>query len=481
LWPAIALAAVVVAGVSASTSVVHDQLLRSEPARDDTLHVVPAMLRLTFSRAVTLAAARVRLDGPGGAVDLRPLVLEPDSPAIVLASISGRITAGTHLVAWEILGADGHSVRGDFTFVVASDAAGLAPSVEALTEAAEPAPRVEPVALPTFGSGSPLYVAVRWLWFASLIGVLGTITFRLAVLGRLANADAAIAKVVPVASSLAARIGMGCAAVALAAAVLRLVAQRLAAGVDAGILIGATTWGRGWILHVSAAALALIGFAVARNDRRQGWLIAIPAAIALAFAPALSGHAVSTDPVALSVMADAVHVIGAGGWLGTLLLVVFAGIPVAYRAGEHRDRIVAAIVRAFSPLALVFAGTVALTGVFSAWQHLGSVGALFGSAYGQALLFKLGAITLVIGLGAYNFLRVKPQLPNQAATHRLRRSAALELAMAALVILLTSVLVATPRPSDEPASHAHLTATGTPPILEDDVLDEPVSETSEVR
>jgi putative copper export protein len=74
---------------------------------------------------------------------------------------------------------------------------------------------------------------------------------------------------------------------------------------------------------------------------------------------------------------------------------------------------------------------------------------LFSSDYGQALLWKLGALALVVGFGAYNFLRIKPNLPDRAASHRLRRSAVLELATAALVLLLTSVLVATPPPSDE--------------------------------
>lgn len=428
---------------------VHDRLIRSEPAKDDTLRAVPSVLRLTFSRAVTLEAARVTVNGPNGAMDLRPLALETDSPAILLATVDDEWFAGTHTVAWRILGADGHPVTGEFAFFVSEDAAGLTPPA-----GAEPAPALpvedeaaEPI--PTFGPESPLYVAVRWLWFASLIGVLGVIVFRIAVLGRLQTNDIPITRSVPVAAGLAAKIGVGCAMVAIVAALLRLLAQQAAVGIDAGILIGATTWGRGWILHIAAAGLALIGFVVARRDRRPGWLLTIPAAIALSFAPALSGHAVAAEPVALNVLADAVHVMAAGGWLGTLLLVLFAGIPAAYRAGEDRDRIIAVMVRAFSPLALVFAGIVAASGVFRAWQQLGGVAPLFSSDYGQALLLKLGALTLVVVLGAYNFLRIKPSLPGKAASQRLRKSAALELAMAALVLLLTSVLVATPPPEEE--------------------------------
>jgi putative copper export protein/methionine-rich copper-binding protein CopC len=427
----------------------HDRLVRSEPAADDTVDVVPSVLRLTYSREVTLEAAQVRLTGPSGEVELRPLALEADSPAILLAGVQGRWEAGAHTVAWQILGADGHAVNGEFTFEVAADAAGLAPPIETPPPSVAPAEAPVTEALPTFGPESPLYVAVRWLWFSSLIGVLGAITFRIAVLGRLTTSEASVTQVLPAAASLSARIGAVSALLALVAALLRLVAQQAAVGIDMGILINATTWGRGWLLHAGAAAVAFVGFVMARRDGRQGWLLAIPAAFALSLAPALSGHAIAAEPVALNVMADTVHVIGAGGWLGTLLLVLFAGIPSAQRAGADRDHIIAVLVRAFSPLALVFAAIVAATGVFRAWQQIGTFGDLFSSGYGQALLLKLGALAVVLALGAYNFLRIRPSLPDRAASHRLRRSAGLELAMGALVVLLTAVLVATPPPADE--------------------------------
>jgi copper transport protein len=194
--------------------------------------------------------------------------------------------------------------------------------------------------------------------------------------------------------------------------------------------------------------LAVVGFHLATRDRRQGWLLALLGAAGLAIAPALSGHAVAAERVALTVTADALHVVGAGGWLGSLLMLLFAGVPVAMRMGGDRDRIVAALVHAFSPAALGFAALLGVTGLFSAWQHLGTFGALFSSDYGSALLLKLGALVFVIGLGAYNQLRLKPSLGNRGATARLRRSAGLELAMAALVLLLTAVLVATPPPDE---------------------------------
>lgn len=179
-----------------------------------------------------------------------------------------------------------------------------------------------------------------------------------------------------------------------------------------------------------------------------GWWIAGLGAVLLALTPGLSGHAASTPRFApLPVITDAVHVIGAGGWLGSLLAVLLVGIPVALKlAPLERGPAVAALVNAFSPTALFFAGAVAATGVFAAWLHLGEVPALWESAYGRTLLLKLGVLSVVFGTGAYNWLKVKPTLGDEAAAGRLRRSAIVELAVGAVVLAVTAVLVATATP-----------------------------------
>lgn len=180
-----------------------------------------------------------------------------------------------------------------------------------------------------------------------------------------------------------------------------------------------------------------------------GWTLAVLGGVALAFATALSGHAASTARLApLPILTDALHILGAGGWLGSLLVLVLVGIPVAlHLAPPHRGPAVASLVNAFSPTALFFAGTVVATGVFAAWLHLGTVPALWESTYGRTLLLKLAVLSVVFGTGAYNWLRVKPTLGEERAAGRLRRSAILELAVGVVVLAVTAVLVATATPS----------------------------------
>ena len=125
------------------------------------------------------------------------------------------------------------------------------------------------------------------------------------------------------------------------------------------------------------------------------------------------------------------------------------GIPVALRLAEReRGPAVAELVNAFSPTALLFAGTIVTTGVFAAWLHLGAVRALWETTYGKTLLVKLAVLSVVAATGAYNWLRVRPALGDAEGARRVRRSAAVELAVGLVVLAVTAVLVATPTAVD---------------------------------
>ncbi len=256
----------------------------------------------------------------------------------------------------------------------------------------------------------------------------------------------------------AARLGVWFTLLLVVATAVRLYAQSYAMhGVEnalaaSGIstMLSRTVWGWGWMLQAGAALVALAGFVLARRRLSAGWGLAALGALALAFTPGLSGHAAATPGLGIpAVLADAAHVIGAGGWLGSLLVLLVAGIPAARQLGEGRRGLgVAALVRALSPTALLFAGILVTTGIFASWLHLGSLSNLWQSEYGRTLLLKLGIFALVFGTGAYNWRRVLPALGEDTGTHRLRRSAGFELTVGAVVLLVTAVLVATSPPAD---------------------------------
>lgn len=64
---------------------------------------------------------------------------------------------------------------------------------------------------------------------------------------------------------------------------------------------------------------------------------------------------------------------------------------------------------------------------------------------------KLGVFAVVALVGAYNSTRARRRLGTPQATRQLRLSATAELVLASLVLAVTSVLTASPLPTDESA------------------------------
>jgi copper transport protein len=467
------LAIFVIGGLAPGRLLAHGTLKSSVPAKGAHLGLAPRDLRLTFTERPELTFTRIQLLGPDNAVvPLGPLRL--DTAQTVIADIRGPLRAGTYTVVWQVASADGHPVRGRFSFTIAPGATGLGtpqapgePGTAAVPSGrdASAAEHHSAVSLPSgegFSAESPVYIAIRWLGLVALLIVLGAVAFYwvvLRILRRRVPSERTNA-FVPLAITRSATLGTAASLVLVLTAVARLLAQSYAMHGAAGALdvslvgsmLSRTVWGWGWLLQVAAVAMALVGFLAARRGRTRGWALAALGALALAFTPALSGHAASTPQLTgLAVVSDGLHVLGAGGWLGSLLVVVVAGIPAALRTSDGwSGRAVADLVNAFSPTALAFAGLVAVTGVVAAWLHLGSVPALWQSGYGRTLLLKLGILSVVAATGAYNWRRVRPTLGDSDGARRIRRSASAELAVGVLVLIVTAVLVAMPTPT-EPA------------------------------
>ena len=450
----------------------HLGLRRSTPAHGAHLSAAPRELRLTFTEAVEATVARLRLVGPSGAeVSISELRQPGDSSQVIVADVLGPLVGGVYNLEWQVIGRDGHPVRGTISYVVAPGATGLAdPAATApragggisatATARDTSAAHHDPTAMPGgefFGAESPGYVVVRALQFTALLVVIGALAFALVVMGLFQRVEADLG----VAESMRARaagLGVWAATALLVTAMLRLYAQSLAMHgpgealepLFVGAMVIKTLWGYAWLVQVAGALLAVAGFGFARRGRPLGWVIAGLAGVALAITPALSGHAASTpDFTVQAVVADTLHVIGAAGWLGSLLFVLAVGIPLALRqANDLRGATVARLVNAFSPTALAFAGLATLTGVFAAWLHIGFSSALWTSDYGRTLLIKLAILSVALGTGAYNWLRVKPALGDDVGTKRMQRSAILELGVGVLVVVVTAVLVATPPPME---------------------------------
>ncbi|HEY7860437.1 MAG TPA: CopD family protein, partial [Gemmatimonadaceae bacterium] len=212
-------------------------------------------------------------------------------------------------------------------------------------------------------------------------------------------------------------------------------------------MLRSTLWGWGWLLGAAATLAIIVSLAAARASRAM-WRAAAASTFALALSFSLTGHAASVESsTALHVALDAIHVMAAGGWLGTLLVVTTVGLREASRLPtDVRARATAQLVNAFSTFALACVATLAVTGIVAAWSHLPTVPSLWRTHYGLALVRKLVVLSFTGVVGIYNWRVIRPQLEHAGTVKLLRRSATVELALGTVVVILTAVLVATSTP-----------------------------------
>lgn len=194
-------------------------------------------------------------------------------------------------------------------------------------------------------------------------------------------------------------------------------------------------------LKLVLLALAFVGFAIVRRASTAGWALAVVGVLVAGLQPLYTGRTAGK--------VNAVHILAASTWLGTLLVLTLIGIRGVMRsttAGAKRAELVCDLVNSFSPLALGAAAILALTGLTTAWLHLKRLSALWTTSYGAALLVKLVLVLIVVSLGAWNWRRVRPSLGDAGSEETIRRSATLELTFAGLVLIATAVLVSLPSP-----------------------------------
>lgn len=307
-----------------------------------------------------------------------------------------------------------------------------------------------------FDASSWPYVAIRFVQLAAVVVVLGVVAMREVVLaGRGATEFEALAQAC---RRRIANWGLVAIVVFGAASVARAAAQYTATfGVgepwtwDAWrSLIAQTSWGLAWLASVAGAWLAgwaLTGDRIEQPSRRaalSGACLVIGGSLAVA------GHPVVAARPVMAILIDIAHLIGAGGWIGSLALLVGASaVSVGSGTDDARHAFVAELASSFSPVALVCASILLGSGLAAGWRNVGDWHTLWQSPYGHVLRLKLMILSVVVCTGAYNWRRVLPLLGAPRGTVRLRRSATIELGGAVIVLVVTAVLVATPLPTEQ--------------------------------
>lgn len=364
----------------------HANLLSTTPADGEVVDAAPTEVTLTFSENVTVQNDGIRvLDAEGQRVDAGTAAA---SGPVVTAPVES-LDDGGYVVAWRVVSADGHPIRGAFTFSVgqATDLqAGLADQAfeggdDSLNE----------------GLGR----ALRGLTYAGVLVVSG-----LALVGtslRRSGEDPPIAGVATVVVVLA-----------LAAAVLQVPVQAaLVTGRGWGSLTDAGVFGLvmsdgmglsiGMLVGGLIALLLTSGLPMVSTVRALTYGGAIVAPLGFV----VHGHTRTMSPAALGYLADAVHVMAAAIWLGGL--VALATVVHRRRRADDPTGAGEAVVT-FSRWAFWSALAVVVAGLVLSWITVGGPDVLTSTSYGQLLLAKVAVVALVMAGAAWNRYRFVPML-----------------------------------------------------------------------
>ena len=458
--------------VAAAPAFAHAQLESTDPQAGSVFDDPPQNVTLTYTEPVEASLGAVRVfDGDGDRIDAG----QPEHPdgdgsrvRVDLPDLGG----GSYVVTWRVLSADGHPVQGAFTFQVGPEATTDDPDALAAR------------LLASQGGSESLgaaFAVTRAGVFASIALLVGGVAFLVLVWpgGR---TSVRAAKLV--------WAGLIGAAVATAAGLL--LQGPYAAGLGLGDaldpdLLGETLdtrFGRVWL-----ARLMLLGVGallvrrllpgrrpVAEYPLTPAWrAAALATGAAIVVTPGVAGHAGSGDLVPLAVIADTVHVGAVAVWLGGLVLLVAALLPVADAA------VLRSAVPRYSQLALAAVVTIVVTGTFQSWRQVGALANLRDTDFGRVLVVKLMVVAALVVVAAFSRevvnrrFRAKtaeryrervlavagggsaggpgggdielPELDDDEAdafeVRNLRRSVAIEVVLAAVILSVTAVLVNT--------------------------------------
>ncbi|HET9439576.1 MAG TPA: CopD family protein [Longimicrobiales bacterium] len=438
----------------------HLKLESSSPAQGDTVRASLHEIRVVFSQAVEPRYTTLTLlDNGGNALELGTLVpIGTGKTREFVYQLTHPLVAGDFVVRWRTAGEDGHVVSGSFDFIVdvpnavsSADPTRRPDTPAVLSTEDEHAHHTEAGGEPLYDAESLPWILARWINFVGLVLMVGAVAFRFAVLQRAQRAFTA---------EVFAAIDSGTRTIALWAALIALTGNTGRFWLQSGALHGSarmwepellramtfdTGWGKAWLAQTVAALAFIIATRIRSEQPLESWIAAALFAVAAASTPAFSGHAAAVEQMAaVPIFNDAVHLMAASAWLGTLAVLLFAGVPALVRTSHQPFTDAAALVRTFSPLALFAAAVAIATGTMSAFVHIKAISELWTTPYGKTLSLKLMVVLLTATTGAYNWKVVSPRLGTEGATLHIRRSALAEIIIAATILAVTAVLVALP-------------------------------------
>jgi copper transport protein len=402
-------AAVLAALIIPIAASAHALLSASSPPAGAHLGTAPGVVILEFDQPLNAPLSFASVDDPTG----RVWQGQVDSAEEIRIPLTTN-AAGVYTVDWTTVSAfDGHRVTGSFTF----DVGITGPNASVAAANSVPGPALSDIAIG----------AIKWIEALALLFLAGQL-----LISKLASRAPPLEWVKP---------GFRASSIALSAG---LVAVWTEATVGSGghsigdyLAFFNGLSGAALIARLCFELLILVAVLVG-SKTLPVW---VAGALVLL---AAGGHAAGVDPAWYGIGLDAIHLLAAGLWAGGIAALALVHPPGGWRSGEAR-----VLLARFTPVALAAFGTTVVAGGLEAITQLGSIQALFGTAYGRVLLVKMALVALMLPLSAMAWRLKRPHL---------RIEAALAVGVVAAAALLSSF----PTPPTAAARQAAEEAAATP-------------------
>ena len=425
--------------LAAGPASAHATLEESEPASESELPSgqPPSEVRLLFSEGVQVSDDSVRLLASSG----EPVqgvgdAQHGDENSIVVASLP-NLADGTYVVDYRVVSADSHPITGAFTFAV-GEASASASDVAGLLD--NDANRGVGIA---FG-------LTRALAFGSVLVLVGAIVFLRWCSPTSASATGVrgLLWVCWVVAFVTSFLGIG-----LQAAYTT--GQDIAGLWDTNAIgeVMETRFGQSWLIR--AGLLLLVLPAVARSGARRRPLVnGVDAVLGLLVLATFTfaGHARTGRWVPLATVTDIVHLGAAAVWLGGIA--VLATLLVRRTPPHDAPEVTQRFSRIAAPAIVV----VAVSGAVQAWRQTAGLDSVLDTTYGRLLLTKIGLVVMIVAAASVSRHIVRlwaertlvPAGPGAMRAEadpedmrELRNAVVVEVAIAAIVLVVTAILVNT--------------------------------------
>ena len=445
-WVVLALSVLLVPDLGPEKVEAHANYAESDPAANSVIEESPERVTVGFTEPLEPALSEIQVfDSRGDRVDRQDSAVDLSDPLLMAVSVE-PLADGTYTVAWKnVSTVDGHRVRGAFVFSVG---AGFKPAPTAAAAAVADQPLLQ----------SPAEPVIRWLVLLGGLILVGGVTFHLLVSRPVLKAGDGEGERAPLIASLngsLARLVITATAVLLAASVAQLIVQASVVfessipavfGGPVWELLFGTEWGRLWLWRVALGAASGVAAIVAwrRGDSLTLAILSVALGAGALLTISLTSHAAATVNVRTeAILNDFIHLVSVAVWVGGLCgLVLAVRLILTVCDNSERRETLSALVRRFSLVAGIGVVAIILTGLYSAWAQVVTVPAL-QVPYGRVLVFKVAVVAGLLLVAGANLMWVRPRLrAGGTAGLWLKRLVAVEVALAALVLLIVGLLTA---------------------------------------